>query len=84
MPSNPAARSPRLTTIGRRLAQLPVDPRLGRMLLAGETYGCLREVLVITSGLSIQDPRERPAEHREQADALHRRFWAPLEPPGHR
>ena len=71
--------SPRLTTIGRRLAQLPVDPRLGRMLLAGETYGCLREVLVITSALSIQDPRERPAEHREQADALHRRFWAPLE-----
>ena len=61
---------------GRRLAQLPVDPRLGRMLLAGETYGCLREVLVIASGLSIQDPRERPAEHREAADALHRRFWA--------
>ncbi len=71
--------SPRLTAVGRRLAQLPVDPRLGRMLLAGETYGCLREVLVITSALSIQDPRERPAEHREKADALHRRFWAPLE-----
>ena len=77
-PDGPA--SPRLTAIGRRLAQLPVDPRLGRMLLAGETYGCLREVLVITSALSIQDPRERPAEHREKADALHRRFWAPLEP----
>ena len=73
------APSPRLTAIGRRLAQLPVDPRLGRMLLAGETYGCLREVLVITSALSIQDPRERPAEHREKADALHRRFWAPLD-----
>ena len=47
------------------------------MLLAGETYGCLREVLIIASGLSIQDPRERPAEQREKADALHRRFWAP-------
>ena len=67
--------APRLTAIGRRLAQLPVDPRLGRMLLAGETYGCLREVLIIASGLSIQDPRERPAEQREKADALHRRFW---------
>ncbi len=67
---------PRLTAMGRRLAQLPVDPRLGRMLLAGETHGCLREVLIIVSGLSIQDPRERPAEQREKADALHRRFWS--------
>ena len=66
--------------VGRRLAALPVDPRLGRMLLAGERHGCLREMLIIVSGLSIQDPRERPAEHREQADALHRRFWAPTEP----
>jgi ATP-dependent helicase HrpA len=66
----------RLTKLGRRLAQLPVDPRLGRMLLAGERYSCLREVLVIAAGLSIQDPRERPAEHREAADALHRRFWS--------
>ncbi len=65
----------RLTKLGRRLAQLPVDPRLGRMLLAGERYGCLREVMVLAAGLSIQDPRERPAEHREAADALHRRFW---------
>ncbi len=73
-----ALQETRLTKLGRRLAQLPVDPRLGRMLLAGETYGCLREVLVIASGLSIQDPRERPAEHREAADALHHRFWAPL------
>ena len=69
----------RLTKLGRRLAQLPVDPRLGRMLLAGERYSCLREVLVIASGLSIQDPRERPAEHREAADALHRRFWRPVD-----
>ncbi|MFL5518725.1 MAG: ATP-dependent RNA helicase HrpA, partial [Gemmatimonadales bacterium] len=69
---------PRLSGIGRRLAALPVDPRLGRMLLAAERQGCLREMLVLVSGLSIQDPRERPAEHRDKADALHRRFWTPL------
>ncbi|GAA1428732.1 ATP-dependent RNA helicase HrpA [Microlunatus lacustris] len=71
-----------LTEVGRRLAVLPVDPRMGRMLLAAEGQGCLREMLVIVSGLSIQDPRERPAEHREAADALHRRFWAPAPEPG--
>ncbi|GAA1830279.1 ATP-dependent RNA helicase HrpA [Microlunatus capsulatus] len=71
-----------LTEIGRRLAVLPVDPRMGRMLLAAEEQGCLREMLVIVSGLSIQDPRERPAEHREAADALHRRFWAAAPAPG--
>jgi ATP-dependent helicase HrpA len=74
--------SARLTEVGRRLAVLPVDPRMGRMLLAAERQGCLREMLVIVSGLSIQDPRERPAEHREAADALHRRFWAPAPDPG--
>ncbi|RCK71375.1 ATP-dependent RNA helicase HrpA [Desertihabitans brevis] len=67
----------RLTRVGQRLARLPLDPRLGRMLLGAEDRGCLREVLVIVAGLSIQDPRERPAEHREAADALHRRFWTP-------
>ena len=51
---------------------------MGRMLLAAERQGCLREMLVVVSGLSIQDPRERPAEQREKADQLHRRFWAPL------
>src|SRR5215208_2277439 len=66
---------PRLTMIGRRLAALPIDPRLGRMLLAAERHGCLREVLIIVSGLSIQDPRDRPVEQRDKADALHRRFW---------
>ena len=71
---------PRLTPIGRQLAKIPVDPRMGRMLVAAERYGCLREMLVIVAGLSIQDPRERPAEHREKADALHRRFWAPAGP----
>src|SRR5829696_1005825 len=65
----------RLTMIGRRLAALPIDPRLGRMLLAAERDGCLREMLIIVSGLSIQDPRERPVEQRDKADALHRRFW---------
>jgi ATP-dependent helicase HrpA len=63
-----------LTPIGRRLARLPVDPRLGRMVLEAERHGCVREVLVIASALSIQDPRERPVDERPQADAAHRRF----------
>jgi ATP-dependent helicase HrpA len=58
------------------LAALPIDPRLGRMLVAAERHGCLREMLIIVSGLSIQDPRERPVEQRDKADALHRRFWS--------
>jgi ATP-dependent helicase HrpA len=64
----------RLTAVGRKLARLPVDPRLGRMVLEADRNGCLREVTVIASGLSIQDPRERPADRREAADALHARF----------
>ncbi len=64
----------RLTELGRRLARLPVDPRLGRMVLEADRHGCIREVLVIASALSIQDPRERPAEQREAADEFHRRF----------
>ncbi len=67
---------PRLTAVGRRLAAMPVDPRMARMLLAAERQGCLREMLIIVSGLSIQDPRERPAEHRDRADALHARFFS--------
>jgi ATP-dependent helicase HrpA len=67
----------RLTTIGRRLARLPIDPRLGRMVLEADRHGCVREVMVIASALSIQDPRERPVEHRERADELHRRFDVP-------
>ncbi len=66
----------RLTTIGHRLAALPLDPRLARMLLEAERQGCLREMLVIVAGLSIVDPRERPAEDPGRADALHRRFWS--------
>ncbi|MCE7080890.1 ATP-dependent RNA helicase HrpA [Streptomyces sp. ST2-7A] len=64
----------RLTETGRRLAQLPVDPRLARMVLEAERNGCVREVLVIVAALSIQDPRERPAEFQQQSDAKHRRF----------
>ncbi|MCW2757888.1 MAG: hrpA, partial [Nocardioidaceae bacterium] len=64
----------RLTGIGRKLARLPIDPRLGRMILEADRLGCLREVLVISAALSIQDPRERPVEHRAHADQLHARF----------
>ncbi len=64
----------RLTATGRKIAALPVDPRLARMVLEAETNGALREVLVIVSALSIQDPRERPMEKRQQADEQHRRF----------
>jgi ATP-dependent helicase HrpA len=63
-----------LTRIGRSLARLPVDPRLGRMVLEADRLGCVREVLVIASALSIQDPRERPQEKREQANEFHNRF----------
>ncbi|HET9077418.1 MAG TPA: ATP-dependent RNA helicase HrpA [Acidimicrobiales bacterium] len=63
-----------LTPIGRRLAELPVDPRLGRMVLEAERRDCLREVTVIAAALSIQDPRERPADHAQAADEMHRRF----------
>jgi ATP-dependent RNA helicase HrpA len=64
----------RLTPIGRRLARLPVDPRLGRMILEAERNGCLREVLVIAAALSIQDPRERPQDKQQQAAQSHARF----------
>jgi ATP-dependent helicase HrpA len=63
-----------LTRIGRDLARLPVDPRLGRMVLEANRLGCVREVLVIAAALSIQDPRERPQERREQANEFHNRF----------
>jgi len=66
-----------LTGTGRKLADLPVDPRLGRMILAAGRNGCAREVLIITAALAIQDPRERPTDAREAADAMHRRFAEP-------
>ena len=64
----------RLTAVGKRLARLPIDPRLGRMILEAERLGCVRDVLVIAAALSIQDPRERPEEQRAQADQQHARF----------
>ncbi|MBO0813802.1 MAG: DUF3418 domain-containing protein, partial [Actinobacteria bacterium] len=67
----------RLTGLGRKLARLPADPRLGRMILEAVHHGCAREVLIITAALSIQDPRERPADTREAADAMHARFAVP-------
>lgn len=63
-----------LTEIGKRLAKLPLDPRLGRMLLAAEKEGCVEEILIIVSGLSIQDPRERPKDWQQAADEKHRIF----------
>ena len=63
-----------LTDVGKQLARLPVDPRVGRMILAGEKEGALREVLIIAAALGIQDPRERPLAAQKQADEAHRRF----------
>ncbi|MEJ2863161.1 ATP-dependent RNA helicase HrpA [Actinomycetospora flava] len=67
----------RLSDIGRRLARLPVDPRIARMVLAADELGCLHEVTVIAAGLSAQDPRERPADKTDEADAAHARFTDP-------
>jgi ATP-dependent helicase HrpA len=67
----------RLTPVGRKLAQLPLDPRLARMVLEADRNDCVREVMVIAAALSIQDPRERPTDKQEAADAKHRRFADP-------
>ncbi|MEM7229021.1 MAG: ATP-dependent RNA helicase HrpA, partial [Planctomycetota bacterium] len=64
----------KLTNLGRKLARLPMDPRLGRMMLEAERRDALREILIIVSGLSIQDPRERPAEFAQAADRAHEEF----------
>ncbi|SOZ97954.1 ATP-dependent helicase [Cupriavidus taiwanensis] len=63
-----------LTGIGRQLAKLPLDPRVARMILAAREHQCLREVLIIASALSVQDPRDRPQEAQEAADQAHRKF----------
>jgi ATP-dependent helicase HrpA len=76
-PGGPGHLGTRLTGVGRKLARLPTDPRLGRMILEAKHNGCVREVLIITAALSIQDPRERPADAREAADAMHKRFAEP-------
>jgi len=64
----------RLTGIGKQLAHLPLDPRIGRMLIAARDKACLHEVLVIAAALTSQDPRERPLEHQAAADQKHARF----------
>ncbi|MGW2479632.1 ATP-dependent RNA helicase HrpA [Streptomyces sp. NPDC001571] len=73
---DPAEKDPkkRLTQQGRKLSQLPVDPRLARMVLEADRNGCVREVMVIAAALSIQDPRERPSDKQTQADQQHARF----------
>ncbi len=67
----------RLTAVGRTLARMPVDPRLGRMLIEADKLGCTSEVLIIVAALSIQDVRERPADKQAQADQQHARFRVP-------
>ncbi|MBA2624134.1 MAG: ATP-dependent RNA helicase HrpA, partial [Acidimicrobiia bacterium] len=74
-PGRPDRRA--LTPVGRRLARLPIDPRLGRMVLEADANGCVAEVMVIAAALSIQDPRERPAEKQQAAAEAHARFAVP-------
>ena len=63
-----------LTALGRQLAKLPLDPRVGRMILAGRDNVCLSEMLIIASALSVQDPRDRPVEAQGAADLAHKKF----------
>ncbi len=63
-----------ITDLGRQMARLPIDPRVARMILAGHAEHCLAEVLIIAAGLSVQDPRLRPADKRDAADAAHEKF----------
>ncbi|HWG00602.1 MAG TPA: ATP-dependent RNA helicase HrpA [Trebonia sp.] len=72
-----AFKSGQLTDIGRKMARLPVDPRIARMILEAGENGCAREILVIAAALSIQDPRERPADAQQKADQAHGRFTQP-------
>ncbi|MBB3117681.1 ATP-dependent RNA helicase HrpA [Pseudoduganella violacea] len=64
----------RLTPLGRKLAKLPLDPRVGRMILAAQENACLTEVLIVAAALSVQDPRDRPIEHQQAADEAHKKF----------
>ncbi|TWI62121.1 ATP-dependent helicase HrpA [Pseudoduganella lurida] len=64
----------RLTNLGRKLAKLPLDPRVGRMILAAQDHNALTEVLIVASALSVQDPRDRPVEHQQAADQAHQKF----------
>jgi ATP-dependent helicase HrpA len=67
-------RTRQLTPLGHELAKLPLDPKIARLLLAGRQYHCLTEILIIASALSVQDPRDRPLDRQEAADAAHKRF----------
>ncbi|MBM6400236.1 ATP-dependent RNA helicase HrpA [Phycicoccus sonneratiae] len=73
-PGRHRGRERRLTRTGRTLARMPLDPRLGRMVVEAGRLGCMREVLVLVAALSIQDPRERPVDKEAQADQQHARF----------
>jgi len=73
----PGGATRQLTPLGRELARLPADPTIGRMILQARREKCLREVLIIGAGLSIQDPRERPLDRQAEADAAHRRLAHP-------
>lgn len=68
------SRQRQLTELGRQLAKLPIDPRIARMVLAGQKLNCLTEVLIIASALSIQDPRERPMDKQQAADEAHSKY----------
>ncbi len=74
---SPVERGPRLTRVGRQLSRLPIEPRFARMVLESKAQAVSREVLAIVAGMTIQDPRERPLDRREQADAAHARFVDP-------
>jgi ATP-dependent helicase HrpA len=63
-----------LTAVGGQLAKLPIDPRIARMIVEAKQLDCLREVLIIASALSVQDPRDRPLERQEAADQAHSKF----------
>jgi ATP-dependent helicase HrpA len=63
-----------LTPLGKELARLPVDPRIGRMLLAAREFNCLAEMIILTAALSIQDPRDRPSDKRQESDRAHEEF----------
>ncbi|MEV5961342.1 ATP-dependent RNA helicase HrpA [Kribbella sp. NPDC051952] len=76
-PAKTGDRHRRLTPIGRQLAQIPLDPRLARMIVEADKHACVREVMVIASALSIQDPRERPTDAEAQAQQAHARFRDP-------
>ncbi|MFX5705892.1 hypothetical protein ABTE52_23165, partial [Acinetobacter baumannii] len=64
----------RLTALGKQLARLPLDPRVGRMILAGRDNACLTELLIIAAAVSVQDPRDRPMDAQNAADNAHKKF----------